>query len=395
MVLGIDGADPATIDLLMAEGKLPNFARLRQQGAYGPLRSAEPLLSPVIWTTIATGKTPDQHQIGHFVAVNPTTGEQLPVTSQMRRVKALWNILSAAGRSTDVVGWWATWPAETIRGAIVSDHLAYHFLLEDGLKQTDAPGTTFPKALEATVRPLARKPQDVGREEIAAFVDVPAEEFARPFRFEDDLSHFRWAYAAAQSYTRIGLHLWKTERPDNLLVYVEGLDSTSHLFGHLFRVGESLGRARGTAEALRARRRADVPLRGPPRGRVSRRDGPAHDARRALGPRLRARSPPRRPQQDARHAAREREVSPARRHPVPLRPPRPAPHAPGGADDPRRRADRPGLERRRQGLGHAGTRSDRGPGSHRAASRGDLGDRSGRARSRRRRRPTRRWIPRS
>jgi predicted TPR repeat methyltransferase len=236
MVLGIDGADPATIDLLMAEGKLPNFAKLRQQGAYGPLRSAEPLLSPVIWTTIATGKTPDQHQIGHFVAVNPTTGEQLPVTSQMRRVKAVWNILSTAGRSTDVVGWWATWPAETIRGAIVSDHLAYHFLLEEGLKQTDAPGTTFPPALETTLRPLLRRPQDIRREEIAGFIDVSSEDFAQPFRFEDDLSHFRWAYATAQSYTRIGLHLWKTQRPDNLLVYVEGLDSTSHLFGHLFRV---------------------------------------------------------------------------------------------------------------------------------------------------------------
>ena len=142
MVLGLDGADPATIDLLMSEGKLPNFARLRQKGAYAPLRSAEPLLSPVIWTTIATGKTPDQHGIGHFVAVNSATGEQLPVTSAMRKVKAVWNILSAAGRSTDVVGWWATWPAETIRGAVVSDHLAYHFLLEEGLKGTAVPGTT-------------------------------------------------------------------------------------------------------------------------------------------------------------------------------------------------------------------------------------------------------------
>ena len=55
----------------MSEGKLPNFARLRQEGAYGRLQSSPPLLSPVIWTTIATGKTPDQHGIGHFVAVSP------------------------------------------------------------------------------------------------------------------------------------------------------------------------------------------------------------------------------------------------------------------------------------------------------------------------------------
>ena len=112
IVLGLDGVDPEVVDLLMSEGKLPNFARLRQGGAYGRLESSKPLLSPIIWTTIATGKTPLEHGIGHFVAVNEKTGAQLPVTSQMRRVKALWNILSGAGREVAVVGWWATWPAE-------------------------------------------------------------------------------------------------------------------------------------------------------------------------------------------------------------------------------------------------------------------------------------------
>src|SRR5206468_10570499 len=97
LVLGFDGMDPRVVDLLMSEGKLPNFARLRREGAYAPLLSFEPLLSPVIWTTVATGKTPDRHRIGHFVAVNSSTGEQLPVTSQMRKSSALWNILSNAG----------------------------------------------------------------------------------------------------------------------------------------------------------------------------------------------------------------------------------------------------------------------------------------------------------
>ena len=241
IVLGLDGADPSTIDLLLSEGKLPHFAKLRREGAYAPLKSQEPLLSPVIWTTVATGKTPDQHGIGHFVAVNPSTGEQLPVTSRMRRVQAIWNILSRTGRTTDVVGWWATWPAETIRGAIVSDHLAYHFLLEDAGKAADAPGKTYPPDLEAKVRPMMRRPQDVTASELAPFVDVSPADLARPFDFEDDLSHFRWALATADSYRRIGLSLWKSERPDDLLVYIEGVDSTSHLFGHLFRAKDLSG----------------------------------------------------------------------------------------------------------------------------------------------------------
>ena len=145
IVLGLDGIDPDVVDLLLSEGELPNFARLRQGGAYGRLESSKPLLSPIIWTTIATGKTPLEHGIAHFVAVNEKTGAELPVTSQMRRVKALWNVLSEAGRDVGVVGWWATWPAETVRGAVVSDHTCYHFLFSAGEKGSrDTLGVTPP-----------------------------------------------------------------------------------------------------------------------------------------------------------------------------------------------------------------------------------------------------------
>src|SRR5439155_1392235 len=141
-------------------------------------------------------------------------GEQLPVTSQMRRVKAIWNILSDAGRRVAVVGWWATWPAETVRGTIVSDHVCYHFLLSDGAAEEGrAPGITFPAEAQAELAPLIRRPGDVTLEEAARFVHVGAEDFARPFAFSDDLSQFRWALATAESYRRIGLHLWERERP--------------------------------------------------------------------------------------------------------------------------------------------------------------------------------------
>jgi tetratricopeptide (TPR) repeat protein len=242
ILLGLDGADPATIDLLMSEGKLPNFSKLRREGAYAPLLSQKPLLSPVVWTTIATGKTPDRHRIGHFVAVNPTTGEQLPVTSQMRRVQALWNILSARDRSIDVVGWWATWPAENVRGTVVSDHFAYHFLMEEGAAgAAGGAGKVSPPEAEKRIGKDLKKPQDVTAADLSPFVSVSAEELARPFDFADDLSHFRWAWATAETYTTIGLKLWKEDRPDNLLLYIEGVDSTSHLFGHLFRAPELSG----------------------------------------------------------------------------------------------------------------------------------------------------------
>jgi tetratricopeptide (TPR) repeat protein len=235
LVLGLDGLDPQTVDLLMSEGKLPNFARLRQEGAYGRLLSQKPLLSPIIWTTIATGKGPEEHGIGHFVAQASDTGEQIPASSDLRRVKALWNIASGAGKKVATVGWWATWPPEEVDGAVVSDHTAYHFLFEDGLTGGDGARQTYPAALAERIAPLLRRPHDVGYEELERFVDVEPEELDRPFDFDDDLAHFRWALATALSYRDIGLELWRRDRPDLAMIYVEGTDSTSHLFGHLFR----------------------------------------------------------------------------------------------------------------------------------------------------------------
>ena len=235
IVLGLDGMDPRTVDLLMSEGKLPNFARLRQHGAYAPLTSAEPLLSPVVWTTIATGKGPDQHRIGHFVAVNEK-GDQLPVTSRMRKVKALWNILSDAGRKVAVVGWWATWPSEKVNGAMVSDHFAYHFLFGQGLHGDPNPeGKTSPPELVDRLRPLVKRPQDLTLADVAPFVSVTQQDFDRPFDLDDELSGFKWALSTTITYRNVGLELWKKDRPDNLFAYYEATDSTAHLFGHLFR----------------------------------------------------------------------------------------------------------------------------------------------------------------
>lgn len=257
IVLGLDGVDPDVVDLLVAEGKLPHFAALRAQGASGRLRSSKPLLSPILWTTIATGKTPDQHRIGHFVGVNPTTGEQMPVTSQMRRVKALWNILSDAGRRVVVVGWWATWPAEAVRGVIVSDHTCYHFLFDEGLRGGGgSAGSVFPASAQARIARLVRRPDDLELADLAPFVHVDAAALARPFNFDDPLGHFRWALATAQSYTAIAAELWRSEQPDLLMSYVEATDSTAHLFGHLFRatglVGELAEQQRLYGDAVEA-----------------------------------------------------------------------------------------------------------------------------------------------
>jgi len=53
--LGLDGLDPEVTEKLMAEGKLPHLAGLKEQGSYRRLRTTLPPLSPVAWSTFATG----------------------------------------------------------------------------------------------------------------------------------------------------------------------------------------------------------------------------------------------------------------------------------------------------------------------------------------------------
>jgi tetratricopeptide (TPR) repeat protein len=69
-------------------------------------------------------------------------------------------------------------------------------------------------------------------------MSVRPEDLARPFDFADRVSHFKWALAAADTHRCVGLELWREERPAVLMVYIEGVDSVSHLFGHLHRTAD-------------------------------------------------------------------------------------------------------------------------------------------------------------
>jgi predicted AlkP superfamily phosphohydrolase/phosphomutase len=65
--LGLDGFDPVLAERFMDEGKLPNLSRLRAEGGYRRLRTTFPALSPVAWSTFATGVNPAKHNIFDFL----------------------------------------------------------------------------------------------------------------------------------------------------------------------------------------------------------------------------------------------------------------------------------------------------------------------------------------
>src|SRR4029077_18724919 len=102
------------------------------------------LISPILWTTAATGVGPDVHRVLDFQETDPKTGTKNPISGFSARAPAVWNAASAAGRKVGVVGWWATHPAEEVEGFFVTDHASP--ILFAGLPLA---GAAYPAALES------------------------------------------------------------------------------------------------------------------------------------------------------------------------------------------------------------------------------------------------------
>ena len=121
LLVGWDAADWKVIDPLLARGEMPHLAGLIQRGVRGNLATIHPAFSPMLWTSIATGKRPPKHGILGFTEPTPDGLGVQPVSNLSRRTKALWNILHQNGMRSIVAGWWPSHPAEPIHGAMVSD----------------------------------------------------------------------------------------------------------------------------------------------------------------------------------------------------------------------------------------------------------------------------------
>ncbi|MEE9219616.1 MAG: alkaline phosphatase family protein, partial [Acidobacteriota bacterium] len=241
LLVGLDGADWLVLDPLIDAGLTPNLARLKAQGAWAALRSNTPMLSPLLWTTAVTGRPPEEHGIVDFLIRDPATGARVPISSNFRRTKALWNILSDAGLRSDWVAWWATWPAERIHGRMVSDRVAYSlFGYETGAG--DAVGATWPRQLLDDIHALRVTDAQITLEEIQRFARVEAAELdaarrraaAAPSRwaFADPLLHLTRILASTATYHRTALSLLETDAAMLTAVYYQGIDEVGHRFAH-------------------------------------------------------------------------------------------------------------------------------------------------------------------
>lgn len=257
LLIGLDGADWDVIDPLIVQGGMPNLARLIREGTRARLRTNIPTLSPLLWTTVATGKAPDRHGINDFLVHDPRTGRRVPINSTFRKAKAFWNILTGAEIPCDVVAWWATWPAEAISGHLVSDRVAYSTfdLADPEVRQ----GAVHPVDYAARVAALRMPEEAVTHAQAARFLKIEERELqaarrrsiGAPGTGESEeravsINVFARVLAATETYRRVALDLLDraahpaATAPGSpaptasrlLAVYFQGLDEVQHRFAH-------------------------------------------------------------------------------------------------------------------------------------------------------------------
>ena len=121
LLIGLDGADWEVMGPLLDAGKLPALQRLIEGGVMAKVASLNPMVSPLLWNSIATGKRAGKHGICGFTEVDPQSLKVRPVTSTSRQCKAIWNILDQEGRHPSTINWFASHPAEPLSGVCVSN----------------------------------------------------------------------------------------------------------------------------------------------------------------------------------------------------------------------------------------------------------------------------------
>ena len=225
ILAGWDGADWLIARPLMDKGRMPQLAQIVRNGCSGPVESLPPFLSPMLWTTISTGKHPAEHGIVGFTENNVLTHAVQPASSRSRRCKALWNILSQEGLRCHVVGWFSSHPAERVNGACVADTFGKFM---HGRAEEEAPaGSVNPESALKRLAGLRVPPLSVDPAILKFFIPLVAEinpkRDPRPRKLLEHLSELYSVHNAAVALLADG-------PCDFLAVYYHFIDWISHDF---------------------------------------------------------------------------------------------------------------------------------------------------------------------
>jgi predicted AlkP superfamily phosphohydrolase/phosphomutase/tetratricopeptide (TPR) repeat protein len=228
LLIGWDAADWKIINPLLDQGLMPTLDDFVNHGVIGNLATLRPILSPMLWNSIATGKRPDKHGILGFMEPDPQTGGVRPVTSTSRKVKAIWNILTQRGYDTHVLGWFAGHPAEPVNGISVSDLFPYAVGPIDKPWPLP-PGAVHPESKRDLFAKLRMHPAEVTEAAILPWIPLAAK-----IDQEKDKGLQSFAKILSENCSIHNAATWilQNEPWDFLAVYYNGIDHFCHGFMH-------------------------------------------------------------------------------------------------------------------------------------------------------------------
>jgi predicted AlkP superfamily phosphohydrolase/phosphomutase/Tfp pilus assembly protein PilF len=215
-IFGIDGADWELISELSADGRIPNIRALALGGTTASLQTIQPTVSPLVWTSMATGLPPDRHGVIDFI----DRQDKRPVDSTTRRTPAVWDIAEAFGRRAITVNWWTDWPARPESATTFDTPV------------TLQRGAIYPAQLAQRVAQLEVPVQTIQAPQVRRFLNITDAEYtaAMSSGAADPINVFRDVLAKTWTDHRVAVNLYQQQEPLLLMVHYEGADVVNHLF---------------------------------------------------------------------------------------------------------------------------------------------------------------------
>src|SRR5712691_8159862 len=216
-IFGIDGADWDLIQELANDGRISNIQALVKGGTTASLQTIQPTVSPLVWTTAATGLAPDRHGVIDFF----DRATRAPIDAYSRRGPAIWDIAEGFGRHAVVVNWWTAWPPPAATTAVFDSPVE---LLEDAI---------YPPNLAQHVASVEVDPSTVGFSQVGRFLNVNAGEYQHSVSAndpKDSINRFRDVLAKTWTDHRVAINLYREQAPLLLCMTYEGTDVVNHLF---------------------------------------------------------------------------------------------------------------------------------------------------------------------
>jgi len=225
LLIGWDAADWQIIDELMAKGLMPTLKKFLSESSYGNIATLDPPYSPMLWTTMATGKHAFDHGVHGFTEILPDGSGIRPISAHSRKVKAIWNILNQEGYKSNVVAWWPSNPVEDINGVMVSNFYQ-HARTKYGDEWPLLDGTINKEEHREALAELRVHPQELTSAHLQPF--IPNLKNLKP---EEDkiLASTAKILAHCSSVHNATTYLLEETEWDFMAVYHDAIDHICHL----------------------------------------------------------------------------------------------------------------------------------------------------------------------